>query len=118
MGHGGANSMHEALSLRVPMMAVPVFGDQPLNADAIAACGAGIAFRNPLKSVTPVAFRAAIDDLTFETGQADGSSENKFRGAVAAVAEKLSAAGGVTVAVDAIVEEAHRYSEVAKKGGA
>merc|ERR1712039_19105 len=53
--HGGANSMHEALSSKVPMLVVPVFGDQPLNADAIAKCGAGIAFRNPLDSVTPAA---------------------------------------------------------------
>merc|ERR1711957_1136919 len=31
--HAGANSMHEALSLGVPMVVVPVFGDQPVNAD-------------------------------------------------------------------------------------
>ncbi|CAE8721084.1 unnamed protein product [Polarella glacialis] len=37
--HGGANSMHEALSFGVPLAVVPIFGDQPFNADSVARCG-------------------------------------------------------------------------------
>merc|ERR1712061_678118 len=88
--HGGANSMHEALSLGVPMIVIPVFGDQPLNSDAIAACGAGIGFRHPLASVNPSTFAIAMDGILRAAS---------FRAAAMKMSEKLSAAGGVESAV-------------------
>eukprot|EP00913_Durusdinium_trenchii_P033703 g31551.t1 len=43
---GGANSVHEALSFGVPMVVIPIFGDQPVNADTVAKTGCGISFRS------------------------------------------------------------------------
>jgi len=39
--HAGANSLHEAIANKVPMLAVPFFGDQLLAADRIAELGIG-----------------------------------------------------------------------------
>jgi UDP:flavonoid glycosyltransferase YjiC (YdhE family) len=55
--HGGANGMHEALSLGVPMAVVPIFGDQPVNADTVARSGAGVSFRNPLSTLSTTSLR-------------------------------------------------------------
>ena len=41
VSHVGANSMHEALFHGVPLVCVPFFGDQPLNARRVVAAGAG-----------------------------------------------------------------------------
>lgn len=40
--HAGSNSFHEALVARVPMVAIPFFGDQPLVAKRMAQLGLGI----------------------------------------------------------------------------
>lgn len=42
--HGGANSMHEALAYGVPLVVVPIFGDQPANAETVERCGTGVSF--------------------------------------------------------------------------
>ena len=42
----------EALFFQVPMAVVPIFGDQPQNADVIARAGCGVSFRRPLESFT------------------------------------------------------------------
>ena len=43
VSHGGAGSIRTALAAGVPLVVMPLFGDQPLNARAVAAAGAGIA---------------------------------------------------------------------------
>ena len=40
--HGGANSFHEAVLARIPMVAIPFFGDQPLVAQQIERLGIGL----------------------------------------------------------------------------
>merc|ERR1719401_2591125 len=62
--HGGANSMHEALALGVPLAVVPVFGDQPVNADSVQRLGAGASFRNPLRTLDVETLRSTVADLT------------------------------------------------------
>eukprot|EP00438_Fugacium_kawagutii_P015525 Skav201966 [mRNA] locus=scaffold103:268394:269735:+ [translate_table: standard] len=57
--HGGANSMHEALSFGVPLAVVPIFGDQPANADVVASTGAGVSFRFPQETLTVPALKEA-----------------------------------------------------------
>ena len=42
LSHGGAGSVRTALSAGVPLAVLPRFGDQPLNARAVAAAGAGL----------------------------------------------------------------------------
>jgi len=98
--HAGANSMHEALSLGVPMVVVPVFGDQPVNADVIARTGAGISFRHPLVTFNDDSLRIALDKLL------DESAENSFRVSAQAMAKRCKSAGGVSTAVDVILKRA------------
>jgi UDP:flavonoid glycosyltransferase YjiC (YdhE family) len=43
VSHGGAGSVRMALSTGVPLAVVPLFGDQPFNAQAVVRCGAGVA---------------------------------------------------------------------------
>ena len=42
LSHGGAGSVRTALSAGVPLAVLPRFGDQPLNARAVARAGAGL----------------------------------------------------------------------------
>jgi len=86
--HAGANSMHEALGHGVPMIVVPMFGDQPLNGDSIAKCGAGINFRSPMQSLTTESLRGALDQLL---EPCVGPSEcNPFQKAAKTMAKKDS----------------------------
>lgn len=45
--HGGAGSVLTGLTWGVPMVILPIFGDQPANADRITALGAGITLNGP-----------------------------------------------------------------------
>jgi len=94
--HGGANSMHEALSYGVPMAVVPVFGDQPHNAASIVRCGAGLGFPQPLTSVTSASLSSAISRLS--------ATGNGFRAAAQDMSAKISKAGGVDAAAGAILK--------------
>ena len=62
--HGGANGMHEALSLGVPMAVVPIFGDKPVDADTIARSGAGVSFRNLVSTLSTTSLRTAVMELS------------------------------------------------------
>merc|ERR1712066_1144140 len=109
--HGGANSMHEALSFGVPMAVVPVFGDQPLNADSVARCGAGLAFRRPMSSVSTESLRSALQQLASEDC-------NSFRAAGKVMSEKILNAGGVDAATNAILEVISGGTSSVALGGA
>merc|ERR1712217_504628 len=95
--HGGANSIHEALKLRVPLIVVPMFGDQPSNADAVARCGAGDSFRHPLRTLSSESLNVSLKKML------DGSTDNSYRLAAAGLAQKIEKAGGVGAATDAIL---------------
>eukprot|EP00442_Polarella_glacialis_P014831 CAMPEP_0115093312 /NCGR_PEP_ID=MMETSP0227-20121206/27447_1 /TAXON_ID=89957 /ORGANISM="Polarella glacialis, Strain CCMP 1383" /LENGTH=84 /DNA_ID=CAMNT_0002485619 /DNA_START=49 /DNA_END=299 /DNA_ORIENTATION=+ len=84
--------MHEALSLGVPMAVVPIFGDQPLNGDSVAASGAGLCFRNPLDTLSVASLRSALQQIM------DPSETNSFRASAKMMSEKLTATGGVKAA--------------------
>lgn len=55
--HGGAGTMLAGMSVGLPMVVAPFFGDQPDNAMRIEKAGAGVALPEPDKD----AFRAAIE---------------------------------------------------------
>eukprot|EP00443_Scrippsiella_acuminata_P048692 CAMPEP_0115304932 /NCGR_PEP_ID=MMETSP0270-20121206/71737_1 /TAXON_ID=71861 /ORGANISM="Scrippsiella trochoidea, Strain CCMP3099" /LENGTH=507 /DNA_ID=CAMNT_0002723073 /DNA_START=56 /DNA_END=1579 /DNA_ORIENTATION=+ len=101
--HAGANSMHEALGHGVPMVVVPMFGDQPSNGDAIVKCGAGFNFRSPMQSVTAESLRAAMGQLLEPCTGHEGAG-NPYQAAARAMAKKLAAAGGPRRAADLVLQ--------------
>jgi len=95
--HGGANSIHEALELEVPLIVVPMFKDQPSNADAVARCGAGDSFRHPLRTLSRESLSLSLKKML------DSSTHNSYRLVAAGLAQKIQEAGGVGAATDAIL---------------
>lgn len=61
VSHGGAESSHEAMMGGKPILVVPFFGDQPLNALKIADAGNGVAL--PQHELTAERARAALERL-------------------------------------------------------
>ncbi len=59
--HGGWGTVGRALVHGLPMLAIPIFGDQPLNAELVERSGHGR--RLPLDKATPEAIRAEIRAL-------------------------------------------------------
>jgi len=93
--HGGANSMHEALAYGVPLCVVPIFGDQPTNADTLARIGAGASFRDPLLTLSGDSLSGALRGAL-----ADGAG-NPFRAAAAPEGPAHDASGPTTLAPSA-----------------
>src|SRR5258708_21642539 len=58
VGHGGLNTVCEALAHGVPLVIAPVKGDQPINAAQVAAAGAGL--RVSFARVRPEKLREAL----------------------------------------------------------
>jgi len=52
--------------LGVPLAVVPIFGDQPVNADVVASTGAGVSFRYPRETLTVPALKEATMGQKFE----------------------------------------------------
>ena len=99
--HGGANSVHESLSFRVPMVVVPIFGDQPANADTVERIGCGVSFRNPLETLTVEALREAVYERL---------THGDVQKAVQEVSAELSAAGGAGKAAELVLQVAKAAS--------
>jgi UDP:flavonoid glycosyltransferase YjiC (YdhE family) len=108
--HGGANSMHESLSLAVPMLVIPIFGDQPANADTIVSSGAGLSFKHPMTALTSSTLAEGVERLM------DPSEDNAFRAAASLMSKKLAAAGGPPAAANLILR--HVQCNQAFVGGA
>merc|ERR1719291_1496733 len=109
--HGGANSMHEALAYGVPLAVVPIFGDQPTNADTVARIGAGVSFRNPLLTLSADSLSDSLGDI------GGGLFLSTFRIAAQEASRSLAAADGVGGTADAVLDAA-RGAAAAKEAGA
>ena len=73
VSHGGAGSVRMALSAGVPLAVVPLFGDQPYNAHAVARTGAGIALQGTAGLGDAV--RALLEDASYRETAAAISEE-------------------------------------------
>ncbi|CAK9035724.1 Uncharacterized UDP-glucosyltransferase YojK [Durusdinium trenchii] len=104
--HGGANSVHEALSFGVPMVVIPIFGDQPVNADTVAKTGCGISFRHPLETLNPTALKEAVDQLMMPS----------VRESLDALRVELSASGGVVKAAEVVLAANRKMAGMAWGG--
>ncbi len=90
--HGGMNSSSEALYYGVPLVVIPVMGDQPFVAKRVEELGAGIQLDRT--NITPEILREAVEMIL----------DNKsFREKSRKIGESLHAAGGYRRAVDEIV---------------
>ncbi|HXU82927.1 MAG TPA: glycosyltransferase [Polyangia bacterium] len=85
--HAGSGTLVGALGAGVPMVAVPLFADQPHNASRVEAVGAGLA----LSTRDSGALRTALQRVLGEPG---------FRGAARRLAEEIAALPPVDAAVD------------------
>jgi UDP:flavonoid glycosyltransferase YjiC (YdhE family) len=85
--HGGQNTVCEALSFGVPLVIAPLTRDQPINANRVAALGAGL--RVKFSRVTPDQLAAAVTTLL---------SDPSYRAAAGRVAGSFAAAGGAPAA--------------------
>src|SRR5512135_2641425 len=56
--HAGFNSVREALGAGVPIVALPIFAEQPANAARVVELGAGVCL--DIEDVTPIALRSAV----------------------------------------------------------
>ena len=93
--HGGSGTTIGALAAGVPLVVMPLFADQPMNARRVAAIGAGLAVGAPDRGEPPVdapTLRAAIERVLADDG---------FRRGAEAVADEMRSLPGA----DAVVAE-------------
>ncbi len=93
--HAGMNSTTEALYHGVPLVAVPFFGDQLMNADVIASHGAGVTLD-----------RRALDATAITNAVRSVLTDRGYRDNAAAAARALRGAGGVARAIEVLDEAA------------
>jgi MGT family glycosyltransferase len=87
VGHGGINTVAEALSNGVPMVIAPIRHDQPVVAAQVAGAGAGL--RVKFGRVRPAELAAAVTTIL---------DDPSYRAGAARVAESFRAAGGAAEA--------------------
>jgi len=98
--HGGMGSVLESMVYHVPMIVVPLFGDQPDNADNVQRSNMGFGFRYPLRTLSPESLGKSVAELL------DPDPMNKYRAAVKSTAEKMEATGGAAKAIELILNVA------------
>jgi hypothetical protein len=94
--HGGSGTTLGALAAGLPLVVVPLFADQPLNARRVAEVGAGVAIEHdeptPVR-VDPAALRAAIERVL---------AEPAYAAAARAIADEMAALPPAVEAVAAL----------------
>jgi UDP:flavonoid glycosyltransferase YjiC (YdhE family) len=78
--HGGSGTVLGALAAGVPLVVVPMFADQPYNAERVAAAGAGLAI--PQQDARPDNVRQALMRVL---------AEDSFRASAQAIASEMAA---------------------------
>jgi MGT family glycosyltransferase len=89
--HGGHNTVCEALAQGLPLLAMPIRDDQPVIAQQVVECGAGLRLR--FGRTSAVELREAVQRVLSEDG---------FRAAAARIRKSFDAAGGTSAAADAV----------------
>ncbi len=94
--HGGFNGTKEALRLGLPLVVIPISGDQPYTAQRVAALGLGVAIDRTDRS--PARIRAAVREVL---------AEDRYRSNAQAFARAMQALPPIGHAV-ALLEELAR----------
>jgi len=99
--HGGHNTVAESLAHGLPLVVAPIRDDQPVVAQQVVACGAGVRVR--FGRVQPAELRAAILHVLHdgEPRRAARRVQESFTaaGGAAAAGDRLEALAGVSLAV-------------------
>lgn len=90
--HGGMNSSSEALYYGVPLVVIPISGDQPLVAKRVTELGAGVHLDKT--SLTPEILREETESVLYR---------KEFKGNSCKIRESFQMAGGYKKAVDEIL---------------
>jgi UDP:flavonoid glycosyltransferase YjiC (YdhE family) len=96
--HGGSGSVVGALSAGLPLVVTPIGADQPDNARAVNALGAGIAVDTPDAEAMSAALRKVMTDPT-------------YRVAARKVASEIAAQPGIEAAVDEMLNHARSLDD-------
>jgi len=101
--HGGQNSFTEALANSTPVVVVPGFGDQPVNAQKAVDIRVGLKVDRPdpdagQESQAVVAYRSAV-----KAALLDVFANSDFKGAASRCGRNLQKAGGVSRAVQLVL---------------
>ena len=94
--HAGLNTMLDALSCGVPLVAVPIAYEQPAIAKRMEWCGAGKAV--PFRGLKTESIRRAVEEVL---------GDNSYRENAGRVQRSIVAAGGVRQAADIIEKVLH-----------
>jgi MGT family glycosyltransferase len=89
--HGGSGSTLGALAAGVPIVVMPLFADQPLNARRIVATCAGISVAPPDAAALRAAVVAVLEDSTYRRAAARLAGEMQALPAADAAVEALAA---------------------------
>jgi MGT family glycosyltransferase len=95
--HGGNNTVTECLFFGKPMVVLPLFWDQPDNAQRIAETGFGV--RLPTYEAGPDELSAALDTVL---------TDHAISGRLTAISARLQSAPGTWQAADLLEELVHR----------
>ncbi|CAA9265227.1 MAG: Zeaxanthin glucosyl transferase, partial [uncultured Corynebacteriales bacterium] len=96
--HAGLNTVTEALAHGVPLVVAPIRHDQPVNAAAVVAAGAGV--RVSFARAEAARLAAALAAVLADPGP---------RAAAGRIRESFRAGGGVSAAAD-LVERSVQFS--------
>jgi UDP:flavonoid glycosyltransferase YjiC (YdhE family) len=88
--HGGSGTVVGSLAAGVPLVVVPLFADQPYNAQRVAAVGAGLA----VPGATPAALGDAITRVL---------TDSEFRQGARRVADEIAAMPTIDSAIDVLL---------------
>jgi UDP:flavonoid glycosyltransferase YjiC (YdhE family) len=91
--HGGHNTVCETLSYGLPLVVAPIRDDQPVIAEQVESCGAGVRVR--FGRVRGTELKSAIDSVL---------DEPRYRNAATAVRSSFAAAGGAAAAARSLEE--------------
>jgi UDP:flavonoid glycosyltransferase YjiC (YdhE family) len=97
--HGGSGTAFGALSAGIPLVIVPLFADQPVNARLIASAGAGIALEMDADG------ESGVDCFAKRVREAIGTalSDPRYRAAASAIATEMRTTPSLEEVLDALL---------------
>jgi UDP:flavonoid glycosyltransferase YjiC (YdhE family) len=90
VSHGGFGTTLGAVAAGLPLVVVPLFGDQPANAARIEVAGAGVVVE-PNPDAPPEAIRTSLDPVALRTAVELVLSEPSYRQAARRLADEMAA---------------------------